>query len=223
MKKIETTRPVFQFNLLFIALVVTAFLYGGLTINKLYKENAAFQNKQIALEEKLNKLESNLVDSQNNIAALQDKVDSTTATLTKTQKDLVYYRQLALDAKEVLGASTAQTNTITPATIIKTSTKKVYVTKEQVSVGIQNVGSYKVDVKADDTAFSVLKRAAAANNFSIDYQTFDFGVFITAIDSIKPADNQYWSFYYNGKYSQAGASDQKVATGDTTFWELASF
>ena len=115
----------------------------------------------------------------------------------------------------------------TVKTVTKTVVKKVKVQvqpKDQVSVSIQNVGSYKVDLKTNDTAFTVLARAASENNFALNYQNYTgMGAFVTGIRDINPTGNQYWSFYYNGKISDVGASSQSVSGGDTTFWELASF
>ena len=91
------------------------------------------------------------------------------------------------------------------------------------NVTIKGLGSYKVVLKSGDTAFSVLQRAASENKFALTFEKYDFGVFVTGIGKIVPVGNQYWAFYFNGAYSQVGASDQKVSSGDTIFWQLESF
>ena len=75
----------------------------------------------------------------------------------------------------------------------------------------------------DETAFTILLKAGQENGFSVDYQMYDFGVFITGISGIIPTGNQYWAFYYNGVYSMVGASARPVEDGDATAWKFESF
>lgn len=223
MKKIQQKSSFLDYlAFLFLAIIIAGFLYGGLTINKLVKANLALEAKQGKLEDKIVGLESKLIDNQNQIISLSDKLD-------QNDKKLAYYRQLAKDVQNKLAqaqteATAAQSaNVVTTA--IKTVTKKVYIEtpKYETTLTIEGLGSYKVTVASTDTAFTILKKASDQYGLKIGYDTFSFGVFVTEIGGLKPVGNQYWAFYYNGKYSQVGATDQKISAGDTIYWRLESF
>ena len=94
---------------------------------------------------------------------------------------------------------------------------------EQATLTVENIGSFKVNIKENDTAFSILLRAGAENNLTVDYDSYSFGVFVKSIGGILPAKNQFWAFFYNGTFSNIGASDQKVKNNDQIFWQLSSF
>lgn len=210
---------------LIFAALLAAMVYGGLSIYKLKAENTDLNNKLETLADKVDDFQQKLADTQTNF----DKVNTESQTkITDLEGKLASYRSLAMAPKEILGAQTqapAPIAEIKPAvvetkTIIKTVQAPV---KKQASVIVQGIGSFKVDLKSGDTAFTVLKRAATANGFDIKYDNFSFGVFVTEIGGIKPVGNQYWAFYYNGRYSNVGASDQKISNGDTVFWRLETF
>lgn len=209
-------------SFLFLILILVGFLYGGLTINKLVKANQELTLKQNSAQEKIALLEQKISDNQNQILTLDD-------SLKQNQKMLSYYRKLAIDAQAKLN----DTNTQTPATetvnpiipAVKTITKKVYVEtpKSEATLTIEGMGSYKVPVTSGDTAFTILKKAASQYGLKIAYDSYSFGVFITEIAGLKPVGNQYWAFYYNGKFSQVGAADQNISVNDTIYWRLESF
>lgn len=98
------------------------------------------------------------------------------------------------------------------------------VQKESVTLKIAQLGSFKVDLQAQDTAFVILKRAGTENSFEVKYQWYEgLGAFIECIGGICNKDNNYWIFYYNGKYSNVGASSQPVKAGDITSWEFETW
>lgn len=87
--------------------------------------------------------------------------------------------------------------------------------------GLGNYKNYKVNLKENDTAFSILIRASRENNFTIDYQNYDsLGAFVKCIAGICNDGEYYWAFYYNGQYSTKGASSQLVNNNDITTWEF---
>ena len=99
--------------------------------------------------------------------------------------------------------------------------QKIEIPKSQyVTVSIAGVGEYKTKILPDETAFTIMIRAARENNFSIDYKIYSFGAFITAIGGIKPADNEFWALYYNGVFSQVGASQLKIKENDLISWRV---
>lgn len=208
----------------FISLLFIALLYGGLNITKLQKSNVELSSqlekqalKIALLEDSLNENISNTENLKNDKSELEKQVSS-------LKNQLAYQIN-----KQVLGASTEENNKENKTEVqntVQTITKIVTVKEKPVksaNVTIKGLGSYKVILKTGDTAFSVLQRAASENKFALTFEKYDFGVFVTGIGGITPIGNQYWAFYYNGSYSQVGASDQKVASGDTIFWQLESF
>ena len=208
--------------LFLIGVILVSAIYAGLTITKEVKASDNFGQTQKVLTEKITDLEGKIEGQNKTIAVLQNELEGV--------------KKLASAPKQILGATTESQSapeptptpppTPEPEQIIKTVTKTVVVKDEpdpEASVIIEGVGSFQVDIEKGDTAFDILKRASAAYKFALEYDSFDFGVFVTAIGGIKPAGNQYWAFYYNGKYSNVGASDQAISEDDTIYWKLESF
>lgn len=199
--------------LLLIGVILVSAIYAGLTITKEVKASDDFNKNQNVLTGK--------------IADLEGKIEGQSQTIQDLQNQLADVKKLASAPRQVLAASEpAPAPTPEPQVITKTVTKTVVVKEEpdpEASVIIEGVGSYQVDIETGDTAFDILKRAAAAYKFALEYQSYDFGVFVTAIGGVKPVGNQYWAFYYNGKYSNVGASAQAISENDTIYWKLESF
>ncbi len=237
MKKIkQNTNSNKSWLLLIIGLFLVISLFGGLTINKMQKQNLALAAKQDQLETKIADLQGQVAENQNQVASLS-------TDLTKSKDDVTYYKKMTLALKKQLDDNLAQAQVATPVDqaitlasvkpVTKTVTKKVYVAaptvyvaapaKHETSVTVQGVGSYKVDVASGDTAFTVLKKASKVGGFPMEYTDYSFGTFVTSIGDTKPKANEYWAFYYNGNFSDVGASDQKISDNDTTFWRLETF
>lgn len=86
-------------------------------------------------------------------------------------------------------------------------------------VTIEDLGSYEVFLKGGQTAGEALDIAANKNNFSVEYQEFDFGRMIFKIGE-KSADNQYfWALYINNKMAEVGADSLILEEGDKTEWK----
>ena len=85
---------------------------------------------------------------------------------------------------------------------------------------IQGLAKYQIELKENDTAFSVLIRTGQL----IEYQYYEgLGAFVKCIAGICGHDSYYWAFYYNGQYSMVGASSQPVKEGDITAWKFVSW
>ncbi|MEI6040111.1 MAG: DUF4430 domain-containing protein [Candidatus Berkelbacteria bacterium] len=224
-----------QLGLLFFGLYLVATVYGGLYINKLNKQNIALDARQTKIENKITELENTLIASQNQIIDL-------TQSLTQAKSDLTYYKKIAANLQNQVDSLIKDKETATLAvatkvdqpiavpaikkkTVVKKVTNTVYVkeVKHEVTVTIKGLGSYQVNIESGDTALSVLKQAAADNKFNLETQSYSFGDYVTQIGDQKPASNEFWAFYYNGNFSQVGASDQKVSDNDTIFWQLEKF
>lgn len=199
--------------LLLIGVILVSAIYAGLTITKEVKASDNSVKNQQVLSDK--------------IADLEGKIDGQQQTIDDLGIQLANVKKLASAPKQVLAATTEPQPAPAPEPIVKTVTKTVVVKekpKPTANITIQGVGSYNVEIKTGDTAFSILQRAAAENGFAVESTTYEgLGAFVTAIAGIKPEGNQYWAFYYNGQYSMVGASAQAISNGDTTFWRLESF
>lgn len=198
--------------LLLIGVILVSAIYAGITITKEVKASDDSAKTQQVLTGKIADLEGKIADQQQTINNLGIQIANV--------------KKLAATPKQVL-AAIEPTPAPEPQVITKTVTKTVVVKekpKPTANITIQGVGSYHVEIQTGDTAFSILQRAAVQNQFTIEYTTYEgLGVFITAIAGQKPTGNEYWAFYYNGKFSDVGASAQTISEGDTTFWRLESF
>lgn len=211
-------------QLLIVGLILVSLVYGGLNVFSLNQKNQALNQKQIALEKNLQSLNEKIDKNNEEIAVVSASLKE--QTQNNNSKIVASHIEVAPESQPATNLEETPVNK--PEPIVKTIVKTKTVTvkeeeKPQVSTTIKGVGSYKIDVKDNDTAFSVLKNIAAQNGFKVEYESYDFGVFVTSINGIKATGNQYWAFYYNGQYSQVGASIQKVSAGDTIFWQLESF
>lgn len=189
------------FGLPIFALVIILILYFALTIRNLQNQNQKLVASVDKITEQLNQTSDNLTQQ---LAQEQNQINDLQST----------------DSKKVSSGSVVK---YTP--IVQTVTQQVTkeIEKNQATVTIQNIGSFKMDLQSNDTAFSVTKRAAEQNGFALNFTMYSFGAFINSIGTITPTGNQYWAFYFNGNFSNIGASDQKVSNGDNIFWQLATF
>jgi len=211
---------------LFLAILAVTIVYGGINLADLNLKNVKASQNQEDFANKISNLENKLNESENKNSDFENR-------LNDLQKKLDDYKKIASAPKQILGAETQEPKEvikyIEKEPVIKTVTQTITQTitqgveKNQAVVTIENLGSYRVDLKDSDNAFTILKRAGVENGFPIEYQEYSFGVFITAIGAIMPRGNQYWAFYYNGKFSMVGASSQSISKNDTTFWRLESF
>ena len=190
-----------------ISILIIAMIYAGLTIENLDNKALAAKKQNQDLTLKQSSLKKQLDEIQASIAQIINDNDGLRKNLAEAQKQIS-----ALQNKK-------------PVTITKIVTQTVEqpVEANQVTIVIENIGSFKVELQVDDNVFTVLQRAAAQNNFALTYQVYSIGVFITGIGGIIPTGNQYWAFYYNGTYSNVGASSQPVQKGDTIVWRLATY
>jgi hypothetical protein len=192
-----------QFPVFSLALILL--IYGFLSINKIKSDISVLKDDNFKLQSKIALLENNESVGRTKIASLENQ-------LSKVGQP---------SSQKIITTTSTSTPVVTSDSVIKTIVQTNY--KNQVDLTIQNVGSYKVDILDNDNAFTVLRRAAQNNNFALNFDTYSFGVFVKNIGGITPKQNEFWAFYYNAKFSNVGAGDQKVANGDSIFWQLQSF
>lgn len=201
-----------------ISLLVIATIYAGISISSISNKTALLKKQNQNMSEQINGLAEVIHENQN-------KINQTISLNNDLQKNLKSAQsQIALlqgNTSNKTTSAVATEPTVVTQTLTQTVVKEVEA--NQAVVIIRNVGSYKVDIQPGDSAFSVLKRAAANNNFNLLFDTYSFGIFIKSIGGATPTGNQYWAFFYNGNFSNVGASDQPVKKGDSIVWQLESF
>jgi len=224
------------------------FIYGGLSFAQAKNDNVTLQTNFSTLEERITKLETTLEENKTVTSKLQENVNNQQEEIGKYQKQVVYYQKLARDAKEKIEALEEQNSEVKENTSIqdnqpteqKTVTtdpqptkpvevKTIVVTApapvlNQAIITVEGIGSYKVGVKKNETAYSSLVRTGSKNGFSVQSTNWggNLGYSVDGINGPAPY-GKYWAFYYNGKFSQVGASNQKLKNNDAIFWRLESW
>lgn len=67
--------------------------------------------------------------------------------------------------------------------------------------------------KSGQTPFSLL-----IDQHDVEYDQYEAGVFVTAINDLSANDNYYWAFYVNGQYAQKAADQVQLESGDQVKW-----
>lgn len=147
------------------------------------------------------------------------KTESTSEVKKSTTKKKVEYRESQLNNPTPTNHQ-LPTNVTSPQ---QPNVRPVVKPVSQAVVIISGLGNFPVEIKAGDTAFDILIRAAKENNFVVKYQMYSFGVFVTQIGQRAGDSSHYWAFYYNGQYSNVGASAQPIREGDVTGWNYETF
>ena len=82
--------------------------------------------------------------------------------------------------------------------------------------------SYSIAVPRGATAYDAMTAVAAENsNFTFKSKLYSgLGYFIQEINSVPNAGGKYWTLYINGKYSNVGASQYVLMSGDKVEWRF---
>jgi hypothetical protein len=64
------------------------------------------------------------------------------------------------------------------------------------------------------SASALLEKAANENSFTVEFQTFDMGRYISAINGKAGDTTHYWGFYANGVMADVGADGYLLKDGD---------
>jgi hypothetical protein len=80
--------------------------------------------------------------------------------------------------------------------------------------------SYPADVKDGSTVYDAMLTLASTTNFSFKSQYYSgIGYFIKEINNQPNEGGTYWTLYINGKYSNVGASEYRLKSGDSVEWK----
>jgi outer membrane murein-binding lipoprotein Lpp len=198
--------------LLIVAAALIMSIYGGASLAQNQKQNRTLGNKIDQLTQKIDQLEAK-INQPGQVAAASSENGSQPTSEPKAKP-----RSKPFPSTRALASTPTPSPTPTP---ISTPTP---IPKKLVTVEIQTLASYKVELQENDTAFSVLLKAAQDNNFTVDYTIYEgLGAFVNCIAGICGHDSYYWAFYYNGQYSQVGASSLPVSDGDITIWKFETW
>ena len=157
----------------------------------------------------------------------QSTIDNTKITIDNIQiTSSVNNKQITDNNQQKITykTQTATENVVVPTpeqpTQVLDAKKAEVIILPSAQMSIEGLGSYRTNIATDETAFTLLIKTAAQNNFKINYKLYSFGAFIAGIGSINPTGNEFWALYYNGQSSQVGASQLKVKNGDNISWRI---
>lgn len=74
-------------------------------------------------------------------------------------------------------------------------------------------------VRDSVTALQLLQSAAAEYNLRLNIQTYDFGSFVSEIETASSSSKFAWLYYINGESAQVGADQYALEPGDLIEWK----
>lgn len=74
-------------------------------------------------------------------------------------------------------------------------------------------------VSENATALSLLQSASAENNLQLNIDTYDFGSFVSGIDTATASAEFTWLYYINGESAQVGSDQYILKPGDLIEWK----
>ncbi|MFA6551818.1 MAG: DUF4430 domain-containing protein [Patescibacteria group bacterium] len=80
----------------------------------------------------------------------------------------------------------------------------------------------QVEFKEGTTVFDILQAGTKKLELDLATQTYSIGVFINSIGDKKNGQENYWTYYVNGKFAQVAADKYKLKAGDRVEWIFGS-
>ncbi|WP_046721901.1 DUF4430 domain-containing protein [Heyndrickxia coagulans] len=149
-------------------------------------------------------------------ASTDSKTDETPATNTKTAVTS------STSTKTTTGASSSDSGDSRASDNTRASSKAKAETVSLTVKGYKGpVFSGKYSYKSGDTAFSVLKTAAASEGVSLDYSGSGATAYVKGIDGQYEGDQggmSGWKYKVNGKEPNVSAGTYKLKAGDQVVW-----
>ena len=111
-----------------------------------------------------------------------------------------------------LGNQTSQSPTTTSQEQLKTL--KTQITIDYAGFVDKKTEVEEISIEDGQTAWDALKKAVGEDN--IEYKDYgrDMGIFVTALNGVKPTGGRFWLFNINGNGADVGPSSYKVQDGD---------
>lgn len=105
------------------------------------------------------------------------------------------------------------TNEPTPTQIISKNIKlKIYYEDGSTT-------NYETQIDDDESAFDILQAAANNQEIPLDYQQYDFGVFVKSINGVANTNEKSWIYFVNESSPEVGADNYSVKDGDVIEWK----
>jgi hypothetical protein len=86
-----------------------------------------------------------------------------------------------------------------------------------IDYGDGSSSNYEAEL-ASQTAFDLLKAASDSQNLELDYQQYDFGVFVKSINGLESGPDKAWIYFVNGESATVGADQYQLKPGDLVEW-----
>lgn len=221
-----------------IMIFVLTLIFGGAALVKAQKQNDILSSKVTKLSQESNTSPAAKVEG----ASSEELRKSSDSTVIPNNQETSQGNstQPVVENTNIFSTPTTPSPTSTAKTATKSKSGSVVVSsalpiptlipiptptlapRKLATVKIQNLGDFRVSIKDNDTAFTLLIRASQENNFQVSYQNYgDLGSFIDCIGGICGGqNNKYWMFYYNDQFSSVGASSQLISENDITTWKF---
>lgn len=119
--------------------------------------------------------------------------------------------------------STTPSSQLPNSSPTQTQSQEIKLEQKIANLSIEGVGDYQVDWQENDTAWTIMLRAAAKYHFVMSYQKFAIGIYISRLGDKDTQGTYYWSLYYNNAYSMLGVSDLKIQPNDKISWKYESW
>ncbi|MBI4085472.1 MAG: DUF4430 domain-containing protein [Candidatus Liptonbacteria bacterium] len=80
--------------------------------------------------------------------------------------------------------------------------------------------SYSGEMSASSTVYDLMEKLASTTDFTFKSQYYSgIGYFVREINNVPNSGGKYWTLYVNGKYSNVGASQYELQSGDSVEWK----
>lgn len=85
-------------------------------------------------------------------------------------------------------------------------------------IPINNLGNANGE-EASMSAFGLLRKTAEKENFKIETEQYDFGIFVKSIAGRESSAEKAWIYFVNGEAGNVAASEYKLNEGDVVEWK----
>ncbi len=89
-----------------------------------------------------------------------------------------------------------------------------------IDFGNQDIKNYDLIIKAEDTAYSILKNTTEKEKINLETKQYDFGVFVKKIGTFESTAKKSWIYYVNGESGQIAADKNFVKNNDKILWKF---
>jgi len=92
-----------------------------------------------------------------------------------------------------------------------------------VDFGNGRVETFSSEINSGDSAFFILEKFSEERGVDINYEQYDFGVFIKGIGETEGDNSKAWLYSVNGENANVSADNYKLNAGDMVRFEYKEF